>query len=83
LDITISLSTLPTEALAKMGPDAARLLSENREELVNVLGVKAEDIVNVGEYDFTGKSLIIELSPDVDLKSLVIDPKSLVSHQFS
>lgn len=78
LEITISLSTLPSETLEKIGPDSARHLAENREAIVNALGVRAEDIVNVGEYDFTAKSLIIELASTVDLKSLVVDPKSLV-----
>lgn len=76
--MTISLSTLSPEALSKLSETSAQQLNEHRAAIADVLKIKEEQVVNVGEYHFVEKSLIIELAPEVDLRALKIDPKAVV-----
>ena len=51
-------------------------------EHVDVLGVKEEQVVGAVEYEFLGKSAIVQLAPEVDLEGLKYDPKDMVSRAF-
>ena len=77
--IEISLSTLSPSTLQKISETNTTTTEELKPPLATILGVKSDQIVGVGEYEMVQKSLIIELSPEVDLESLKVDPKALVS----
>lgn len=79
LEVTISLSTLPKPALDKLVETGPRNLETLAEPLGSVLGIQKEQILGVGEFRYNDKSLIIEVSPEVDLANLTVDPKALVS----
>jgi hypothetical protein len=76
--VTISLSTLSPDALEKLNKTSADQLKEFGPSIADVLQIKQEQVVGVGEYHFVEKSLIIELAPEVNMGSLKIDPKAVV-----
>jgi hypothetical protein len=78
-EVEISLSTLPKEALDKISTDGPTLTEELKGPLAQVLSVKTEQVIGVGEFHFVDRSLIIETTPDVDLASIKLEPKALVS----
>lgn len=82
-EIEISLSTLEESALQKIRDEGPAITKELKAPLAQILGIKPDQVVGVGEYFFVKKSLIIELSPDVDLASLKVEPKDLVSLRYS
>jgi hypothetical protein len=79
LEITISLSTLSKPALDKLVETGPRNLETLAEPLASVLGIEKEQVLGVGEFKYNDKSLIVEISQDVDLGNLTVDPKALVS----
>lgn len=79
LEVTISLSTLPKPALEKLVETGQRNLETLAEPLASVLGIEKEQVVGVGEFKYNDKSLIVEVAQEVDLCSLTVDPKALVS----
>ena len=79
LHVTISLSTLSKPALDKLVETGPRNLETLAEPLASVLGIENEQVLGVGEFKYNDKSLIVEISQDVDLGNLTVDPKALVS----
>lgn len=79
LDIIISLSTLPNETLKTIGEQAYSLTAEKGPGFAKALGIQTDQVVSVGEFEFVDTSYIVEVAPDVDLESLKVDPKDLVS----
>lgn len=79
LEVTISLSTLPKPALDQLVKTGPRNLETLGEPLANVLGIRKEQVIGVGEFKYNEKSLIVEITEDVDLANLKVDAKALVS----
>jgi hypothetical protein len=75
----ISLSTLPKSTLDKMGEDGQNSLQRLAEPIAQVLGIRQEQIVALGEFKFNDKSFIVEVASEVDMAKLQVDPKALVS----
>lgn len=79
--IEISLEPLSTSELESISETSSTVTKELRMPLAQTLGIKADQIVSVGRHEFVEKSLLIELSPEVDLAWIKMDPQALVSDQ--
>lgn len=82
LDIQISLTTLTDHALDKITEMGPSLTSKLAGPLSGLLGIQSDQVVSVGEFEFVDKSLIVEVDDEVDLATLKVDPKALVSWLF-
>ena len=79
--IEISLEPLSTSELETISETSTTVTEELRMPLAQTLGIKADQVVSIGKYDFVEKSLIIELSPEVDLAWMKMDPQELVRNK--
>lgn len=78
LEIQILLATLPETTLKAITANGSSLTKDTGEPLAQILGIGKGQVLGVGEFKFVDKSLIVEISPEVDLEALVVDPKALV-----
>jgi hypothetical protein len=62
-----------------MGEDGQNSLQRLAEPIAQVLGIRQEQIVALGEFKFNDKSFIVEVASEVDMAKLQVDPKALVS----
>jgi predicted PhzF superfamily epimerase YddE/YHI9 len=76
--IEIYLPTFSGDVLTASKDSAERALKLVRQH-VGVFGLREDQVVGAVEYEFLGKSAIVQLSPEVDLEGLKYDPKDLVS----
>ncbi|ORY20956.1 phenazine biosynthesis PhzF protein [Naematelia encephala] len=68
-DVSISLPAIPSSP--------SEISSSYQETIINAIGLTSGEILEVTPYEFAGKSVIVQIDPNVDLASLTVDSRAI------